>query len=346
MKKGLTRLVIFMVAFAFLLGTAGAVFAEGDQEVDETAAVIKGEALLGQGMTIYIQCGGPAGGPATIARTNGARAAAEHFGVKLIEQYSEWQPEKMIQQFKEALAGNPTGIAIMGHPGSDAFAPLVAEARSKGIIITSGNAPLTELYEEYSSAGFGYAGVDLYEGGYLTGTKMVEAGLKAGDTALVYGLAAEAERGQSTRGMKAALEAEGVKVDYLEISPEVNADFSQAVPVLSAYISNNPEVKAIGTQHGGVTAMFEKVLKEAGKEPGEVITGGIDLTPATIDGLMNGYVNVTLDQQLYLQGFLPVMQIVLSARYDLAGLYINTGAGVVTPETIEDLIPLIDAGIR
>lgn len=342
MKKSVLLALVVLAAtalvFAALTGCGGGGAAEAEGE--------PAEAKLGDGMVIYFQCGGPAGGPATIARTNGARDAAKAFGVRLIEQYSQWQPERMIDQFKEALAASPTGIEIMGHPGSDAFAPLVAEARAKGIIVTSGNAPLTELYNQYVGQGFGYAGVDLYDGGRITAQNMVKAGLKSGDKVLVYGLMAEAERGMSTRGMFDTLKEAGCNVDYLEISQEVNADFSQAVPVLTAYIARNPDVRGMGTQHGGITSMFEKVLSEAGKRPGEVIAGGIDLTPATIDGLKSGYVVCTLDQQLYLQGFLPVMQIVLTAKYGFAGLYINTGAGVVTPDTIDELVPLIDAGIR
>jgi len=342
MKKSLLLGLVVLMAIAFVFAGLTGCKQEGAAEAEAAPA----EAKLGDGMVIYFQCGGPAGGPATIARTNGARDAAKAFGVKLIEQYSQWQPEKMIEQFKEALAANPTGIEIMGHPGSDAFAPLVAEAREKGIIVTSGNSPLTSLYNRYVGGGFGYAGVDLYDGGKITAQNMLKAGLKKGDKVLVYGLMAEAERGMSTRGMYDTLKEAGCNMDYLEISQEVNADFSQCVPVLTAYLAKNPDVKGMGTQHGGITSMFEKVLTEAGKEPGEVIAGGIDLTPATIDGLKSGYVVCTLDQQLYLQGFLPVMQIVLTAKYGFAGLYINTGAGVVTPETIEQLVPLIDAGIR
>ncbi|HEY7750495.1 MAG TPA: hypothetical protein VH933_17685 [Aestuariivirgaceae bacterium] len=73
---------------------------------------------------------------------------------------------------------------------------------------------------------------------------------------------------------------------------------------------------------------------------------GIDLGPATIDGLKSGYVPLTLDQLLYLQGFVPVTQCVLTAKYKMPGLNLNTGAGVVTSQTIGDLVPLIEAGIR
>ena len=36
----------------------------------------------------------------------------------------------MINQFKEAMAGNPDCIEMMGHPGNDAFWDLAAEAGS------------------------------------------------------------------------------------------------------------------------------------------------------------------------------------------------------------------------
>ena len=70
------------------------------------------------------------------------------------------------------------------------------------------------------------------------------------------------------------------------------------------------------------------------------------LGQSTINGLKSGYVSATLDQLLYLQGFMPVLQCVLTAKYKMPGLNLNTGAGAVTAQTITDLIPLIEAGIR
>jgi simple sugar transport system substrate-binding protein len=302
----------------------------------------------GEGVTIYMQMGGNPGDGATLARQTGAAAAAEALGVeRLNEQFSAWAPEKMIEQFKQAMAANPDCIVIMGHPGSAAFEGLVNEAVSKGIVVTHGNAPLSDLQAEYGPQGFGYAGVDLYEGGKLTAEKMIEAGdLQSGDKAMVYGVFSQAERGQSEKGLADTLEAAGLEVDRLEITQEANSDASLAVPVLAAYVQSNPDLKAIGTQHGGITSVLAEVLQKAGKRPGEITVGGIDLAPATIGGLESGYINVTLDQLLYLQGFVPVLQCVLTANYKMPGLSLNTGAGVVTPETIGELVPLIEAGIR
>jgi simple sugar transport system substrate-binding protein len=301
----------------------------------------------GDGLVMYMQMGGNAGDGATLARQTGAAQAAEALGVQLNEQFSSWAPETMINQFKEAVAGQPDCIGIMGHPGSAAFQDIVQQAVSQGIVVTVGNSPMTDLQDQFGAQGMGYAGVDLYAGGKLTAEHMIEKGnLKAGDKAMVYGVFSQAERGQSEKGLADTLEAAGIEVDRLEITQEVNSDSSMGVPVLVSYIQSNSDLKAIGTQHGGITGIMGEVLQKAGKQPGDIIVGGIDLGPATIDGLKSGYVTATLDQLLYLQGFMPVVQCVMSAKYKMPGLSLNTGAGVVTPDTIDDLVELIDAGIR
>jgi simple sugar transport system substrate-binding protein len=301
---------------------------------------------IGKGLVMYMQMGGNPGDGATLARQTGAKQAAEALGVDLKSQFSAWAPEKMIDQFKEAMAAKPSCIEIMGHPGSTAFHDLVKQAVDQGIVVTDGNSPLTELQNDFGTKGFGYAGVDLYAGGALTAKAMLAQGLKAGDQAMVYGVFSQAERGQSEKGLADTLEKAGLKVDRLEITQEANSDMSLAVPVLAAYVQAHPNLKAIGTQHGGATGIMEEMLKKAGKKPGEIVVGGIDLAPATIDGLKSGYVSATLDQLLYMQGFMPVVQCVMSAKYKMPGLSLNTGAGVVTPKTIDALTKLIDAGIR
>ena len=330
---------VVLAAAGLLAGAAG--LAPAAHATDPTT---KGK--LGAGMTMYMQMGGNPGDGATLPRQVGAADAAHALGIKVIEQFSSWQPENMLNQFRQAMAARPTCIGIMGHPGDKAFTPLVTQAERQGIVVTAGNTPLPSLMKAYDAKGFGYAGVDLYKGGEITAAGMVAAGLKKGDEVLVYDLFGEGQRGLSARGLRHGLRAAGMKVDSLDISPQVDADPSLAVPILVAFIASHPNLKGIGTQHGGVTAFIPKALQQAGKKPGQVVVGGIDLAPATIGGLQHKYISATLDQQLYLQGFLPVMQCVLSAKYHFAGLSINTGAGVETPATITALVPLIKRGIR
>ena len=323
----------------FLAGVAACAFASiaGPASADEP---------IGKGLVMYMQMGGNAGDGTTLARQTGAAQAAAAFGVQLKPQFAAWLPETMIAQFKEALAAKPDCIEIMGHPGSTPFHDLVKQATDQGIVVTSGNAPLTDLQKEFGPKGFGYSGVDLCAGGTLTANAMLAQGLKAGDEAVVFGIFSQAERGVSEKCLADTLEKAGLKVNRVEIPPEVNSDASLGIPMFAAYVQSHPNLKAIGMQHGSVTGVMAEGLKKAGKKPGDIIVGGIDLAPATIGGLKSGYVSATLDQTLYLQGFVPVLQCVLTAKYKMPGFSLNTGAGTVTPKTIDALTKLIDAGIR
>ncbi len=304
------------------------------------------QAVADDQIVIYMQMGGTQGDGATLARTNGARAAAEANNVKLIEQYSKWDQQTMIDQFKQAMAASPDGIAIMGHPGEAAFAALVDQAEAQGIIVTSGNNPLPTLEAKYQSKGFGYAGADLYQGGYLTGQAMVKAGLKTGDQALVYDIWHQQGRSRSSQGVYDALVKAGLKVDKLDVSQAVDSDTSLAIPILTAYIQAHPKLKAIGTQHGSITAVLPKVLQAAGKKPGDIVCGGIDLSPATVSALQDNWITASFDQVLYLQGYMPVMQIVWTKKLSMPGLHVDTGIGLATPQNIGSIKPLIDQGVR
>ena len=351
MKKLATLLVLLLAGS--LLMAACASGASGEVEVtrivketvivpaEEDAAEPSGEKLV-----VYMQMGGQQGDPSTLARTNGAKAAAEALGIKLIEQYSGWDSQVMIDQFKEAIAANPDGIVIMGHPGEDAMGPLVDQAREMGIIVTSNNNPLPNIESKYQKDGFGYAGADLYAGGYLTGKSMVAAGLQPGDEALVYDIWHQEGRSQSSQGVYDALEDAGLVVEKLDVTDDVDKDASLAIPILTAYIASHPNLKAIGTQHGNITSVLPKVLEAANKQPGDIILGGIDLSPATKDGIETGYISASFDQVLYLQGYYPVQQIWMTKNYLIPGLHIDTGVGTFTPENLGDIAPLIEQGIR
>ena len=338
------KLLTFVIIAATILAACGTT--PTAQPASPTQAPAAQASSSGKQLVVYMQMGGNQGDPSTLARTNGAKAAAAALGIKLVEQYSGWDSQKMIDQFKEAIAAKPDGIVIMGHPGEDAMGPLVDQAESLGIVVTSGNNPLPNIETKYQTKGFGYAGADLYAGGYLTGQAMVTAGLKSGDEALVYDIWHQEGRSKSSQGVFDALEAAGLKVEKLDVTDDIDKDASLAIPVLTAYIQAHPNLKAIGTQHGNITSMLPKVLEAAGKKPGDIILGGIDLSPATIDGIQKGYISASFDQVLYLQGYYPVQQIYFTKTYLIPGLHINTGVGTVTPQNIKDIAPLIEQGIR
>lgn len=298
---------------------------------------------------IYFFPGGSPGGSFATVVQRGAKEAAEILGdrVKVRYKWSEWDPQKMVNQLQEAISARPDGIAIMGHPGDEAYKPFVEEAVEKGIIVTSQNTTLPELEEQYKPKGFGYVGQELRPSGYTLGKAAAErAGLEEGDKALVWGLKSEPTRGLRTRGAIEALEEKGIEVDYIEISSEVDADASAGIPIITGYLQSNPDCKLVITDHGALTATQEDYFKSAGLEPDEIYGAGFDLSPATVRAIRSGYTDLVLDQQPFLQGFLPVMQIYLTAKYQFSGLHIRTGAGLVGPDNIEAIAPLAEEGIR
>ena len=297
---------------------------------------------------IYFFAGGPPGDPFATIVYNGARHAAEILGDRVRVRYvfSDWNPDTMVRHFQEAVAARPDGIAVMGHPGVDALRPFVEEAIRLGIIVTSQNVTLPELQERYADRGFGYVGQDLYGSGYMLGKAAVQrAGLKAGDRAMVWGLLRLPQRGLRTRGVIDALREAGVVVDYIEISPEVDADAAAGIPVFVGYVERNPDVRLVVTDHGALTATLPIYLEAAGLRPGQVYAAGFDVSPTTLAGIRQGYIGVVHSQQPFLQGFLPIFQIYLTKRFGISGLHIDTGVGLIDANNVERLAPLVEQGL-
>src|SRR5258706_139472 len=96
-----------------------------------------------------------------------------------------------------------------------------------------------------------------------TFASIVYRGAKSGDKAMVWGLLGQQGRGERTKGIVDALKAKGVNVQYLEISDAVNNDPSQGVPVFSAFYASNPDLKAVITDHGTLTATIPLYFKNA-----------------------------------------------------------------------------------
>jgi len=300
-----------------------------------------------EGIRIVFFPGGPPGGPFATVVYNGAKAAEEDLGPTVEYVWSDWNPEKMVRQFKEAVATKPDGIAIMGHPGDDAFEAAVDEARAQGIIVTSQNTTLPRLEARYKADGFGYVGQELYESGYMLGKEAIKrTGFGEGDRAMVWGLLSEPTRGLRTKGVIDALEEAGMTVDYIEIDKATDADATAGTPVFTGYVSSHPDVKLICTDHGALTATTETYLKAAGKGPDDIYAIGFDLSPATLEAIRGGWTDLVLDQQPFLQGYLPILQICLTKLYKFSGLHIDTGSGFAHKDNVEALAPLVEQQIR
>ena len=301
----------------------------------------------GKGMKVWFDGGGAAGEPYTTIVVNGAKQAAADLGVDLTVVYSEWNAEKMLENFKHGLAANPTGYVVMGHPGDKAYGPLVDEAFKKGMIVTAVDTELPQLQAKYQARGFGYVGPDGWKQGEDMAKEILRRkAFKPGDKAFVWGLKRLESRGRRARAMLEVFKKAGLKVDYLEISDEINKDASLGAPVLTGYLAANKDCKLIVVDHGALTGQMQNFLRAAKLKPGQVYATGFSLNPATAASIESGYLNLVSEAQPYLMGYLGVLQIVQTAKYGFGGLTVDTGGGYVSQENIAAVAPLAKKGIR
>lgn len=331
---------LFVVVMVLALALPGAAFADEPTQDDGVTGWCSNT-------NIVFFPGGSPGGPFATVVYNGAVQAAADLGANVEYVWSDWNPEKMVTQFAEAVATGPDGIAIMGHPGDEAFGPLVDDAEAQGIIVTSMNTQLPTLQAQYASAGFGYVGAILYDAGYALGSEAVARfGLAEGDQAFVWGLLAQAGRGERTKGVVDALEDAGLEVLYQEIDDATNADAAAGVPIFVGMMSANPDVKLVVTDHGALTATLETYLTSAGFGPDDVYAAGFDLSSATVEAVNGGWTDLVIDQQQWLQGYMSVLQICLTDNFAFTGLHIDTGAGFLHADNVALLADLVEQQIR
>lgn len=310
------------------------------------AAPAEGEKWC-SGVKIAAFPGGPQGGVFANNVYNGFVQAQEDLGADVTYYFSDWDAAKLVAQTKEALATDVDGIATYGFGGEEAMGPLADEAAEKGITFTVLNTELPETQAKYQGSGTGYVGAVLYDAGYDLGNKVIaDAGLQSGDQALVWGLVSLPSRGDRTKGVIDALEDGGIEVVYQEIDQATNSDPQAGTPTFVGLLGANPDIKAVVTDHGGLTATLETYLTAAGKGPDDVFGAGFDVSPATVQAIESGYTDLVIDQQPFLQGYLPILNICLTEKFGFSGLFINTGAGFVTADNVEAVKPLAEVEIR
>lgn len=334
-RKTVSTSVALSLAAAAVVGTAG------------SAAAQDADAQFCKDTSIVFFPGGPEGGGFATVVYNGAKAAEALFGPRVDYRWSDWDPAKMITQFSEAVATQPDGIAVMGHPGDDAFKPLVDDAVAQGIIVTVMNTELPETQAAHAPAGTGYVGATLYKAGYDLAVEAIKrGGLSEGDKVFVWGLLSQAGRGERTRGVVDGLEEANLDVVYLEIDDATNADPAQGIPAFTGMVSANPGLKAAFFDHGNLTSTAQSYLEAAGLGPEDIFVAGFDLSPATVDAVRSGFTDLVIDQQQWLQGFEAVAQICLSHNYGFSGLNINTGGGFLDATNVDTIAPLVAEQIR
>ncbi len=188
-----------------------------------------------EGTNIVFFPGGTEGGGFETVVYNGAKAAEAAFGAdRELRVVGLGLRRTMITQFGEAVATSPDGIAIMGHPGDDAFDPLIDDAVEPGHHRHRHEHRAPEAEAKHAAEGTGYVGAVLHDAGCaLAKEAIARGGLQSGDQVVRVGPGAQPGRGERTQGILDALEEAGLTVVYLEIDDATNARPAAGVPTFT-----------------------------------------------------------------------------------------------------------------
>jgi simple sugar transport system substrate-binding protein len=266
---------------------------------------------------------------------NGVDQAAKDSGA----QVDYRSPEKfdmvaMSQLIDAAVASKPDGL-VVSIPDADALSKSIQAAVKAGIPVISMNSGsdvskklgcLMHVGQEEYVAGKG-AGERMKAEGV---TKAVCLNQEVGNA----GLDARA------KGFKDGL---GGDVEVLAVS----MDFTQTRNAFAGYLQKNPDVQAILALGPTGAEPALQALEQAGKA-GKVKFGTFDLSPTVLQALSKGEMDFAIDQQQFLQGYLPVIFLANYVKYGLliATDSVPTGPGFVTQQNAKQVIELSKRGIR
>jgi simple sugar transport system substrate-binding protein len=136
----------------------------------------------------------------------------------------------------------------------------------------------------------------------------------------------------------------GQKADVVPVN---GADQTAAQNAVSGYLQAHPDVDGILALGIGSAEPTLEALSSQGKT-GKIKFGSFDLSAAVLHALAAKEMDFAIDQQQYLQGYLPVIILANYLKYGLlpASDRILTGPGFVTPENAKQVIELKTKGIR
>jgi simple sugar transport system substrate-binding protein len=106
--------------------------------------------------------------------------------------------------------------------------------------------------------------------------------------------------------------------------------------VINAYAQSHPETKGYFAVDAGSTQGLAQTIQKLKLRDKDVKGGGYDLLEPTTKLLAGDQIDFTIDQQPYLQGFFPIMELFLyKASGTLSGVAdVNTGLKFLDKTTV------------
>jgi simple sugar transport system substrate-binding protein len=276
---------------------------------------------------------------------NGVKAAAADMGVTV--NYSAPDAEsdmvKMSQLIEAAIAKKPNGI-VVSIPNPDALGPSIKKAVEAGIPVISMNSGS----DVFKSLGvLAHVGQTEYEAGLGAGTRFKDAGVtnavcfnqEVGNQALTL----------RCNGFFDGLYGEG-GADKGKVLTGNISDPAGMQATMAAALSADTTIDGVMTL-GPTVAVPALAAVEAAGKTGAIHVATFDLSADILTAIKDGKMDFAIDQQQFIQGYLPIVMLVQYAETrnlatgNGAGL-VMTGPGFVTKENAEAVIALAAKGLR
>ena len=115
--------------------------------------------------------------------------------------------------------------------------------------------------------------------------------------------------------------------------------------IIARALKENPEIRVIlGTGQSDTEAAGRAI--EQHFPNGDYWSAGFDLSSDTLRLIQSGAIRCTVDQQPYVQGFYPVIQLTLYLRYGIIPSDIDAGAAIIDRTNINEVIELTRQNYR
>lgn len=284
---------------------------------------------------IIVVSHGQANDPFWSVVKNGVDKAAKDSGATVDYRAPEtFDMVAMSQLIDAAVNQEPDGL-VVSIPDADALAPSIERAVAAGIPVISMNSG-SDVSK--SLGALLHVGQDEFDAGKAAGEKLASMGGKVG-------ICVNQEVGNVSLDQRCAGFSEGFggKVDVI---PTQN-DPAEVEAKVKAALESNPDIDTIMGLGASLVGEPSIAAVEAVGRTGEVNVATFDLSAGFLEAVADGRAAFGIDQQQFLQGYLPVIFLALNAEYGLIpGGNVPSGPNLITKEKAAQVVELSAKGIR
>ncbi|MEM7023829.1 MAG: substrate-binding domain-containing protein, partial [Pseudomonadota bacterium] len=245
--------------------------------------------------------------------------------------------QEQLNNLEAAIAQKPDGI-IMTYAGAEIFDEAIERAMAEGIPVLASNVDHPKKTHRLS-----FTGQDLEQAGYDLAAGLAPQFPEEGPIHVLIGISGPGQVWAESRGAGIARFMDDYKaanpdreITYEKI--DSGLDLSVTGQRVAAYVQATPTTAYFDVGFWAAGAAVS--LRDLGKAPGEILLACFDLVPVVMEEMKSGYIQLTIDQQPFLQGYVPIHQLHMMNKYHLGSYDVNTGKALVTPDQVDALVEL------